>query len=53
MAAELDFVPEEHRDICAVELVEARIGVDVDLLELDTQAAQGDCHLFAEMAVRP
>ena len=31
----------QHRNVRAVELVEPRIGVDVDLLEVDPQAAQG------------
>jgi hypothetical protein len=51
MTAELGFVLEEDGNVLAVELVEPRIGIDVDLLELDAEAAQSRRHLFAEMAV--
>ena len=53
MPAELHAVLEKHRYFGAVELVEPRIRVDVNLLELHSQPAQGLRHLFAEMAVDP
>jgi hypothetical protein len=41
----------QNGNLGAVELVQPRIGVDVDLLELDPEPAQRPCHFFAQMAV--
>jgi hypothetical protein len=43
----------QHGNLRAVELVQPRIGVDVDLLEGDPEGPEGLRHLFAEMAVGP
>ena len=58
----VDFTYEVSRSLAACEGailvvdasqgVQARLGVDVDLLELDPEPAQGCCHFLAEMAVR-
>jgi hypothetical protein len=53
MTAYLHFILEKDRDVFPVKLVQQRIGVDVDFLERDAEAAQALCHLLAEMAVRP
>ena len=41
----------QHGNVRAVELVQARVGVDVDLFEFHAQSAQRLGHLLAEVAV--
>ena len=53
MAAQLHVVGEQDRNVLAVQRFQAGIGVDVDLLELDAEAAQARRHLVAEMAPGP
>ena len=43
----------QNGNLGAVELVQPRVGIDVDLLELDPEPAQGLRHLLAEVAVGP
>ena len=57
MAAELfSVLGLQHGDVRAVELVQARIGVDVDLLQLDAEAPQGflaGLHLVEFQSIGP
>jgi hypothetical protein len=46
MAADLDAVLEQDRDIFAVELVQSRIRIYVNLGKRDPEGPQGHSHLF-------
>src|SRR5687767_13225392 len=49
--AQLGLAPEQDGHVRAVQLVEAGVGVDVDLVELDSEGAQRRRHLLAQMAI--
>jgi hypothetical protein len=53
VAADLDVVPEQDRDLFPVKLVQPRIRVDIDFLEIDAEGAQRLRHLLAQVAVGP